>query len=80
MQILDFPPSFFPREIQPGVMRVESRMPGETVAGLEELGHTVRAAGDWAIGDATALMVDVKRGVLYGAAGPRRDKSYALAW
>ena len=80
MQILDFPPSFFPREIQPGVMRLESRMPGETVGGLEALGHTVRVAGDWAIGDATALMVDVERGVLYGAAGPRRDKSYALAW
>ncbi len=80
MQILDFPPSFFPREIHPGVMRVESRMPSETVAGLSAMGHTAQPAGDWAIGDATALMIDTERGVLYGAAGPRRDKSYALAW
>ncbi len=80
MQILDFPPSFFPREIHPGVMRVESRMAPETIEALEALGHVVRPAGDWAVGDATALMIDSERGVLYGAAGPRRDKSYALAW
>ena len=80
MQILDFPPSFFPREIHPGVMRVESRMDPEVIEGLEALGHAVRPAGDWSIGDATAVMIDHERGVLYGAAGPRRDKSYALAW
>ena len=80
MQILDFPPSFFPREIHPGVMRVESRMSQATIDGLEAMGHRVRLAGEWSIGDATALMIDSDRGVLYGAAGPRRDKSYALAW
>ena len=80
MQILDFPPSFFPREIHPGAMRVESRIPRSTMDGLEAMGHQVRPAGEWSIGDATALMIDNDRGVLYGAAGPRRDKSYALAW
>ena len=80
IQILDFPPSFFPREIHPGVMRVETRMPAKTIADLEAMGHQLRLSGDWSIGDATALMVDSERGVLYGAAGPRRDKSYALAW
>lgn len=80
MQILDFPPSFFPREVQPGTMRIEDRVDEETIADLEALGHTVLSAGEWSIGDATALLVDPERGVLYGAAGPRRDKSYALAW
>ncbi len=80
MQILDFPPSFFPREIHPGAMRIESRIPAETIRRLEEMGHRVLPAGEWSIGDATALMIDSERGVLYGAAGPRRDKSYALAW
>ena len=80
IQILDFPPSFFPRETQPGVMRVESRMSQSTVDALSAMGHTVLDAGPWSIGDATALMLDQRRGVLYGAAGPRRDKSYALAW
>ena len=80
IQILDFPPSFFPREVHPGVMRVESRMDAATVEGLQALGHHVQPSAPWSIGDATALMVDLERGVLYGAAGPRRDKSYALAW
>lgn len=80
IQILDFPPSFFPREAHPGVMRVEGRMDPRTVEGLQELGHRVQPSGPWSIGDATAVMVDLDRGVLYGAAGPRRDKSYALAW
>ena len=80
MQILDFPPSFFPREVQPGTMRVERRMDAETIADLEAMGHRVLPVGEWSIGDATALLVDPGRGVLYGAAGPRRDKSYALAW
>ncbi len=80
IQILDFPPSFFPREVHPGVMRVETRMDAKTVEDLQALGHEVQPAGPWSIGDATALMVDLERGVLYGAAGPRRDKSYALAW
>ena len=80
MQILDFPPSFFPREVQPGTMRVEGRMDAETIADLEAMGHRVLRVGEWSIGDATALLVDPERGVLYGAAGPRRDKSYALAW
>ena len=80
MQILDFPPSFFPREIHPGAMRLETRLPHSTIVGLEAMGHEVRPAGEWSIGDATALMIDSERGVLYGAAGPRRDKSYALAW
>ena len=80
IQILDFPPSFFPRQTSPGAMRVESRMPSETVVRLEAMGHRVLPAGAWSIGDATAIMLDSERGVLYGAAGPRRDKSYALAW
>ena len=44
------------------------------------MGHTMRPVGAWALGDATAVQVDRKRGVLFGAAGPRRDKSYAVAF
>ena len=80
MQILDFPPSFFPRETRPGVMRIEDRVEEETVSALTGMGHTVVPAGAWSLGDATAIMIDPDRGVFYGAASPRRDKSYALAW
>jgi len=79
-QILDFPPSFYPRQGSPGAMRIETRIPEEITGKLREMGYQVRPAGAWSIGDGTAVMVDQDRGVLFGAAGPRRDKSYALAW
>lgn len=80
IQILDFPKSFYPREMRPGVMLVESRLDKVVIEQLQAMGHEIEEAGDWAIGDATGLMIDSARGVYYGAAGPRRDKSYALAW
>jgi gamma-glutamyltranspeptidase/glutathione hydrolase len=79
-QILDFPPSFYPREASPGTTRVEGRIPEEVTAELVKMGYEIRPAGPWSIGDGTAVMVDPNRGVLFGAAGPRRDKSYALGW
>lgn len=80
IQILDFPPSFFPRRVSPGNVAVETRLDIEAARELEEMGHTLRPAGDWAIGDVTALQVDPERGVMFGAAGPRRNKSYAVAY
>ena len=79
-QIFDFPSSFYPRSHLPGAMRVETRVAPEVLEELEQMGHSVRPAGDWAIGDATAVRVDPDRGMLFGAASPRRDKSYALGW
>ncbi len=80
MQIFDFPPSFYPRRVSPGAMALESRIPVETAEELEELGHKVRLAGEWSIGDTTAVRVDSERKLLHGAAGPRRNKSYAVAY
>ncbi len=80
IQILDFPSSFAPRTAHPGMTAYETRIASETVRALEAMGHTMRPAGAWAIGDCTALAVDPDSGVLSGAAGPRRDKSYAVAW
>lgn len=80
IQILDFPPSFFPREVHPGVTRYETRIDPRVIEELSEQGHRMMPAGDWSIGDATALAIDPRNGVLQGAAGPRRNKSYAVAW
>ena len=79
-QILDFPPSFFPRRVMPGTTTFEGRIPADEIEELEKMGHTMRRISEWAIGDATALEVDPERGVLFGAAGPRRNKSYAVAY
>ncbi len=79
-QILDFPPSFFPRRVMPGTTTYERRIPAAVIERLEEMGHSMRPIGEWSMGDATALAVDPERGVLFGAAGPRRNKSYAVAY
>ena len=78
--IYDFPSSFQGHESRPGLLRIENRVPAEVFTALQEMGHNARRSGSWSAGDATALMVDSARGVLFGAASPRRDKSYALAW
>ena len=79
-QIFDFPPSFYPREVNEGALALERRTSAGIAAALEAIGYRVRMAGEWSIGDATALEVDRDRGVLFGAAGPRRNKSYAIGW
>jgi gamma-glutamyltranspeptidase/glutathione hydrolase len=80
IQIFDFPPSFFPRRVSPGAIAVETRLDYDEIKKLEAMGHRPRPAGEWAIGDVTALLLDAERGVIYGAAGPRRNKSYAVAY
>ena len=80
IQIFDFPPSFFPRRVSPGAMAVETRVDYDEIKKLEAMGHHLRPAGEWAIGDVTVLLVDPEHGVIYGAAGPRRNKSYAVAY
>jgi len=79
IQIHDFPASFSPKRGRPGMTSFETRIPSETILELEAMGHTMNPAGPWAIGDGTAAMRD-DQGVNYGAAGPRRDKSYAVGW
>ncbi len=79
-QILDFPASFYPRESRPGNTLIESRVSAELLESLGAMGHQMRPVREWSIGDATAVMVDPERGVLFGAAGMRRNKSYAVGW
>jgi gamma-glutamyltranspeptidase/glutathione hydrolase len=79
-EIAHFPSSFYPRKASPGVVGFESRFPAETVEELRRRGHIARLEGPWAIGDETAILYDAARKVLFGAASPRREKSYALGW
>ena len=79
-QILHFPSSFFPRKASPGQVEVEGRVPPRSVEELIKRGHMVRVEGDWSGGDETAIMYNAERKVFYGAASPRREKSYAMGW
>ncbi len=56
----------------PFVVRLEDRIPAETIAGLVERGHRVEILGPWAAGGSAQLIAfDHQRKVLLGAADPR---------
>lgn len=79
-EIAHFPSSFYPRKAQPGVIGFEGRFAPKTLEELTRRGHIVKMEGAWAIGDETAILYDAKRKVMFGAASPRREKSYAMGW
>jgi gamma-glutamyltranspeptidase/glutathione hydrolase len=75
------PESFEPHTYQPGVLRIEARVPAHTMAQLESLGHIVKPwlAWQWQAGGVGAIALDPDMGVLAGGAETRRE-SYALGW
>ena len=62
-------------------LRLESRFPEETLAGLRALGHEITAAGalDSAMGHANGIVIDEERGVLHGGSDPRAEGA-AAGW
>jgi gamma-glutamyltranspeptidase/glutathione hydrolase len=74
------PNSFEPHLYEPGVLRVESTIPPDTLHQLEELGHRVVVwpPNDWHAGDIGVIVVD-EEGMIFAGADPRRE-NYALAW
>jgi gamma-glutamyltranspeptidase/glutathione hydrolase len=74
------PNSFEPHLYEPGVLRVESRIPADVRNQLEDLGHTVVVwpPYDWRAGGVGIIEMD-DDGMLFAGADPRRE-NYALAW
>ena len=70
-----FPSSFWPRQAHPGVLVVEGRVTGETVAELRRRGHTVEVGPDWSEGRLTAAAREGPR--RRAAANPRGMQGYA---
>ncbi len=75
------PESFEPHTYRPGVLRVEARVPDETLAQLEALGHHVEAwlPWQWQAGGVGAVAMNHETGVMFGGAETRRE-SYAIGW
>jgi gamma-glutamyltranspeptidase/glutathione hydrolase len=69
------PSSFYPREAQPRVLDVESRVDPAVIEELRRRGHLVNVRPPWSLGRVTA--VARRNGVLYAAANPRGMQSYA---
>jgi gamma-glutamyltranspeptidase/glutathione hydrolase len=72
-----FPGSFWPRTWTPGGAMVEDRLGDDVVSELEERGHVVTRAGDWALGRLSSVSHDPITGVLSAAANSRGAQGYA---
>jgi gamma-glutamyltranspeptidase / glutathione hydrolase len=69
------PSSFYPRQAQPRVLDVESRVGTAVIEDLRRRGHLVNVRPPWSLGRVSA--VARKGGVLYAAANPRGMQGYA---
>jgi gamma-glutamyltranspeptidase/glutathione hydrolase len=70
------PSSFYPREAQPKVIDVESRVGPDVIAELRRRGHVVNVRPAWSLGRMSA--VARRNGILYAAANPRGMQGYAI--
>jgi gamma-glutamyltranspeptidase/glutathione hydrolase len=71
-----FPSSFYPRNAEPGRVRVEGRVPGPTIADLRARGHDVEVHDDWSLGRVSAVSREGR--TLRAAANPRGMQGYAV--
>ncbi|MBW8764775.1 MAG: gamma-glutamyltransferase, partial [Geodermatophilales bacterium] len=72
-----FPSSFYPREMTPGEVVVESRIGDDVVAELRRRGHAVTVSGPWTLGRLSAVSRDPETGILRAAANARGMQGYA---
>jgi gamma-glutamyltranspeptidase/glutathione hydrolase len=72
-----FPSSFYPREMTPGEVVVESRVGDGVIAELRRRGHLVTVAAPWSLGRLAAVGRDPDTGILRAAADPRGLSGYA---
>ncbi len=80
-----FPSSTYPHAAEPGVLRVEGRIPYEIRRALQAKGHEVVLQPDWIEGYVVGIQVDTARGVLFAGADPRGEQAtllpaYAIGW
>ncbi|WP_030178031.1 gamma-glutamyltransferase family protein [Streptomyces sp. NRRL S-813] len=73
-----FPGSFFPREMRPGGVTVESRIGDEVIDELRRRGHDVTVGDPWSEGRMCVVSRDPETGVLSAGANPRGMQGYAV--
>ena len=66
-----FPSSFYPRDMSPGELVVESRLGDGVIAELRRRGHAVTVSDPWSLGRLSAVSRDPETGILRAAANPR---------
>lgn len=80
-----FPSSVYPHAANPGLLRVEGRIPYEVRRVLQAKGHQIATQSDWIEGYIVGVQVDADRGVVYGGADPRGElttllPAYVIGW
>ena len=80
-----FPSSIYPHTADPGLLRVEGRIPYDVQRELQAKGHTIAIQPNWLEGYIVGVQVDTARGVVYGGADPRGElttllPAYAIGW
>ncbi len=73
-----FPSSFYPREMEPAGLVVESRLGADAIAELRARGHQVTVSGAWTLGRLCAVGRDPVTHELTAAATSRGGTAYAL--
>ena len=76
-----FPSSFQPHESEPGVLRMEARLPDDVAADMQAKGHSVEAwpGFTWLAGSVSMIDADRGPGTRRGGSDPRRA-GYAVGW
>jgi gamma-glutamyltranspeptidase/glutathione hydrolase len=72
------PSSFFPREMIPAGLVVESRIGDDAVAALAARGHQITKSEAWSLGRMCAVARDPQTGLLSAGANPRGMQGYAV--
>ena len=80
-----FPSSTYPHLAEPGVLRLEGRVPYDIQRDLQAKGHHLTLQPDWVEGYVAGVLVDAERGVVFGGADPRGElatllPAYAIGW
>jgi gamma-glutamyltranspeptidase/glutathione hydrolase len=80
-----FPSSIYPHAAEPGLLRIEGRIPYAVQRALQARGHQIALQPEWIEGYVVGVQVDMERGVVYGGADPRGELStllpaYAIGW
>jgi gamma-glutamyltranspeptidase/glutathione hydrolase len=74
-----YPRSSAPHSYDPGLLRLEGRIPEETGQALSAMGHDVQMwpDWDWLAGAVCTIVADQKNGTMEGASDPRRPTAVA---
>ncbi len=75
---LSFPSSFDPRVVEPRVLVAEDRLGEAVLRGMQDRGHVVQRAGDWALSRMCAVARDPHTHLLSAGANPRGMQGYAV--